>query len=263
MLRRTLLVLLGLTLLRWPVAAAVNAMLPDVMTAPEVNYLAAMLQSLLMFALPGWLLKPGWHMPVLTGRERLGWGMVCVGAALVWRAVVTPLHAWWTDVLGLATTPIVMPGDWPVQLLAILAYAVIPAICEELFFRGALLPRLLQCASRMQALTLTTLLFALMHANPAGLPGHLLSSLLFSLLMLHSGRIIVPIAAHMVYNLSALYWPETGAFVPWVCGAAMLGFTVWLLIRQPKGQERRMDVGDGMLCAAAVTVLALQYLFAM
>lgn len=263
MLRWTLVMLLALALLRWPVAAAVNALLPDVSTAPEVNYLAAMLQSLLMFALPGWLLKPCWHMPDLSGRERLGWGMVCVGAALVWRAVVTPLHVWWTGALGLTTTPIVMPGDGWTQGLAILAYAVIPAIGEELFFRGALLPRLLQCGSRGQALTLTTLLFALMHASIAGLPGHLLSSLLFSLLMLHSGRIIVPIAAHMVYNLSALYWPETGAAVPWLSGAAMLGFTAWLLIRQPQGQERRLNTGDGMLCAVAVAVLAALYLFGM
>lgn len=259
MLRRTLLVLLGLTLLRWPVAAAVNAMLPDVTTAPATNYAAAIVQSVLLFALPGVLLLPRWEKPA---REHGGFAMLICAAvtALLLRAVVTPLHGWWNALLGADASPVFLPADGWTRLLAVIALAVIPAVCEELLFRGALLTRLLQCASRTQAVLLTALLFALMHGSLGGLPGHLLSGLLFTLLMLHTGSLAVPMAAHALYNLSALYRPETPAFVPWVCGAALVAVFAWMILRAPRGRERRLEWREWLLTGAVLLAMAGQYL---
>lgn len=260
MLRRTLLVLLSLTLLRWPVSAAVRMMLPDVSAAPAANYFAAMAQSLLLFALPGRLLMPRWVRKEQDNHDL--WGELAPGlaAVLMCRAVVTPLQAVGAKLLGAETTPIFVPADGPVQMLAILALAVMPAVCEELFFRGAVLPRLLQCASRWQAVLLTTLLFALMHGSLAGVAGHLLSGLLFSLVMLQTGRVEIPMLLHLFYNLSALVWPETPWWVP-VFGAVVLLALLWRLIRRaPRGQERQICLSDALLCAAVLGVMAVQYL---
>ena len=51
--RLTLLVALALALLRAPLAAAMQALLPDLALAPQTNYAAMIAQSLLLFALPG------------------------------------------------------------------------------------------------------------------------------------------------------------------------------------------------------------------
>lgn len=259
LLRWMLLVLLGLTLLRWPVAAVVRAMLPDVTAAPTANYLAAIVQSALLFALPGALLLPRWEKPA-QARKGSVMLLCAAGTALLLRAVVTPLHGWWHALLRADALPIFLPADGWTRLLAVIALAVVPAICEELLFRGALLTRLLQCASRWQAVLLTTLLFALMHGSPGGLPGHLLSGALFTLLMLHTGSLAVPMAAHAVYNLSALYWPDTSAFVQWACGATMAAVFAWLILRAPKGRDRLLEWREWLLTGAVLLAMAGQYL---
>lgn len=253
----TLLTLLGLTVLRWLLAAVVAMMLPDVTEAPAANYIALMLQSVLLFALPGWLLVPCWKRPQLRGRLGVCWAGAL--ATLLLRATVTPLHSWMSTLRGAEATPIFLPADGWTRVLAILALAIVPAVCEELFFRGALLSRLLQCASCWQAALITVLIFALMHGTPLGLPGHLLSGLLFTLLMLHTGRLLVPMAAHALYNLSALCWPETPAFVPWVCGGALAVVLVWFAIRTPRGRRRQLGKRELLLAAALLLVMAAQY----
>ena len=256
----TLLATLLLALLRIPVTLAVQALLPDVTVNPAVNYLAAMAQSLLMFALPGWLLKPDWRMPPAEGKEKLGWALVSAGAAMTVRAVVTPLNAGWSALLGSESQVRLVAGSGGEWALMILALVIVPALAEEIFFRGALLPNLLQGASRMQALLLTTLLFALMHGSLPGLPGHLLISLLLTLLMMHSGRLIVPVGVHMLFNLLALCCPEIPAAAGWLCGILLAALLGWLLVRLPRGKARRMTAADVLCAAAVLAVMAGMYL---
>lgn len=257
--RATLYLLLGLTLLRIPLALALQALLPDASVAPEVSYMASAVQSVLMFALPGWLLMPQWRMNVQNG---CAWRSlaVCFLAAVLTRVVATPLNAWWTETVGAATSVLPVPEDVGGMLLMVLAVAVLPAIAEELFFRGALLTNLLQVASRTQALLLTTLMFALMHGSLAGLPGHLLVSLVLTLLMLHTGRLIVPMAAHLAFNLMALVGTDVSAVSAWVSGALLAALVIALLLRLPRGRERRLPVGEWMLCGAVLAAMTLQYL---
>lgn len=258
--RRALLALLGLTLLRTPIALLVNALLPSVTDAPEINYAVSLLQSLLLFALPGWLLRPRQKAPAWRGREWLGWGALSVSAALCARTVVTPLNRCWSGWLRAEVTPLTMPEGLPSQLLMILALAVVPAVAEELFFRGALLTSLMQSGAQTQAVALTTLMFALMHGSLAGMPGHLLTSLLLTLLMLHTGRLAVPVTVHLVYNLSALFGPETAMLLPWFCGAALLALILWLSLRQEWRGKAKLQPGDGWLSAAILLLMGAQYL---
>ena len=63
------------------------------------------------------------------------------------------------------------PGELAVALLVV---AVVPALSEEFFFRGVLLPRLARHFSPAAAILLGGALFALVHGDLASLPGHLL-----------------------------------------------------------------------------------------
>ncbi len=255
--RASLLTLWLIVLLRLPLTLMVQRLLPA--GAPEATYGASMAMSLLLFALPGGLLKLKWEKTPIKPREGLGWLLLSVGAALTARAVATPLNAWWAQWIGAETTafPMETGAAW---LLMALALAIVPAVAEELFFRGALLPNLLRGGSVLWAAAVTTLSFALMHGSLAGLPGHLLISLLLTMLMLHSGRVIVPITVHAVYNLSALIWPETSLWVPVLCGLLLTGLLVYLLVRMPRGQERRCGPADMLLAMAALLMLGAQYL---
>lgn len=260
--RRVLAVTLALTVLRLPVAVLMQALLPDISVAPVANYVALLMQSVFMFGLPGVLLM-GREKPAAPAKAWLGWGAVCIAGALLARAVATPLNGWWSTLLGAKPTAIPAAGDAAVLVLQVLALAVIPAVAEELFFRGALLTALEECCPRWQATAVTTLVFALMHGSLAGLPGHLLISLLLTLLMQHTGRVIIPVAAHLLFNLSALCWPELPAAAPFVCGLALCALMGWLVARSPRGTEERLLAGEMLLCSAILLLQTVQYLLQM
>ena len=258
--RLTLLTLMGLTMVRLPLALALRTLLPDASVNPEMNYVASILQSLLMFALPALLLMPLWRRGEAEKKWSPGGCLLLAGIAVLARLVATPLNAEWAQMLGapMAALPAV---DGPAgMVLMLLAAVVIPAVAEELFFRGALLTNLLRSGSRMQALVLTTVMFALMHGSLAGLPGHLIISLLLTLLMMHIGHLAAPMAAHMLYNLLALGRWELGQVVPWVLGGMLAVLLGWLLMRLPRGQKRRLLLTEWLLCAVILLAMALQYL---
>lgn len=258
MTRVVLLTVLALTALRVPVGLALQAMLPDTQMAA---FVASMLQSVALFAVPGLVLAPSWRAPEMKAKDGFAWAMLTVGAALAARAAITPLNAVWAGMVDAAPNLIAAPEDPVGRLVMILALAVVPAVSEELFFRGALLPRLLQSASRWQALYLTTLMFALMHGSLAGLPGHLLISLLLTLTMMHSGRLLIPMGVHLLFNLLALIWPEGTVWLGWGGGILLAVLLVCLLVRLPRGKDRRLPLAEGLICAMTLLVMAAQYVF--
>ena len=258
--RLTLLVALALALLRAPLAAAMQALLPDLAQAPLMNYAAMIAQSLVLFALPGCLLMPAWRTQRRTARESWIWVLLALGLAALARAVSTPLNAWWAEKLG-APGSLLPRAEGPLEnAVQLLAVAVIPAAAEEIFFRGALLTNLLQRGSRTQALLLTTAMFALMHGSLPGLPGHLLISLVLTLLMLCGGRLYAPVLAHMVYNLLALAGATLPAWTAWLAGGLLLAALAWLLTHLPMGKARRLPWQEWALCGLTLAAMAAQYL---
>lgn len=257
--RMTLRALMVLSLLRIPTSLLIQALLPDVSQAPEANYLAALLQSLLMFALPGMLLMPAWHKGRDEGGMQPGFLLMALLAVVLTRSVASPLNHWWAGLLGVTGTMLPAPQNLLSLVLMLLAVAIGPAVAEEIFFRGALLTNLLRSGSRMQALVLTTLMFALMHGSLPGLPGHLLISLVLTLLMMHTGRLLVPILGHSVYNLLALRRVDMPVEAVAGCALALLGVLAWLLLRLPRGQERCLTRWEGVICAGVLAMMAAQY----
>lgn len=253
-----LLTLLCLVLLKMPLAYLLSLLLPDASQAPVVHMVASMAQSLVLFALPGLLLYQDGR--AQAGRAHWQWMLVVLLSALLARAALTPLNRWWAEWLSLETSQIpAASGSWE-MLLQALAYAVVPAVAEELFFRGALLPRLQRCCGRTAAVGLTALFFALMHGSLAGLPGHLVVGLLLTLLAVASGSVAVPMAAHLCYNLTALCWPGTAWLVPVCAGAALAVLCAVMAVRVPRHQERRMSSTEMLLCGLILLAMAAQYL---
>lgn len=253
-LRWTLLVLLGLTLIRMPQQALLQLLLPAAEAAPELNYMVSIAQSLLLFALPGWLLMRGERPEPIGNRRLTDWLLAAVPAAVLARLALSSLNLLWSGLLGLDTPAIPQVHGMAGRVLQVLALAVAPAVAEEIFFRGALLRNLQKQYGKHTALWLTTLLFALMHGSVGGLPGHLGISLLLTLLALHSGSLAVPVLVHLIYNLLPFYL-QGGAL-----GALLLlaGLLAVLIRRVPAGGSC-LQGRESLLAGAILAVMTLQY----
>lgn len=254
--RKVLLLLLALTLLKRPADIALAALLPDPSVEALPQLVGGMVMTLLLMGLPAWLLRP-WTSPRLT-RTRTVWADVVVGvlAAVLVRMAMTPVDAAWQSLLGVATGGLTMPDSLTVTLVKIAALVIVPALAEEAFFRGALLTGLLDGSRRVTAVLLTTLAFALMHGNAAVLPSLLTASLLLTLLMLQSGRIVVPVAAHLVFNLTALIWIDIPLWGSILAGVLLIVLTACLIARLPRIVHQPMKWADGLIAAAALAVMA-------
>lgn len=86
----------------------------------------------------------------------------------------------------------------------ILAYAALPAICEELLFRGILSAEYERHGVSVSILT-STLLFACLHFNFGGFPVYLFSGIVLSITTYFCRSISGAVIAHFIYNLFGLF----------------------------------------------------------
>lgn len=96
-----------------------------------------------------------------------------------------------------------IPADPRGLTVCILYAAVLPGVCEELLFRGALLPAFEQGGTR-HARVVTALLFALLHGNIIGLPTQFLLGLILADIVICSDSIYGGMIFHTVYNAALL-----------------------------------------------------------
>ena len=108
---------------------------------------------------------------------------------------------------------------------------------------------------RATAALLTTTFFALMHGSAANLPSLLVISLMLTLLMLHTGRLAVPMTAHLVYNLTALNWGSLPGWGSILCGAGLIALMAYICVRQPRVAHPPMKGMDGVIAAATVGLM--------
>lgn len=255
--RRTLLTLLGIALLTRPVDMLLSAMLPDAAVTPVPQCIGGMIAAALLLGLPAWLLRP-WTSPRLT-QQKSAWPclLMAAAAALLTRAAMPPVDSAWQAWLNLTPDALPVPESVPAAMLYLAALVIVPAMVEEAFFRGALLTGLLDGSRRITAVLLTMVTFALMHGSVANLPSLLVFSLMLTLLMLHAGHIAIPMAAHLVYNLTALGGVNVPLWGSILCGALLTGLGACLCIRQPRVAHQPMKWPDGMIAVLTLAVLIL------
>lgn len=89
-------------------------------------------------------------------------------------------------------------------LLVTVVFAVTPAVCEELFFRGYIQQNYTRSMSTRSAVMLTGFIFALFHLSAANLLPLALLGWYIGYIYAATGNLAVPVAAHFANNLAAL-----------------------------------------------------------
>jgi membrane protease YdiL (CAAX protease family) len=99
------------------------------------------------------------------------------------------------------------PKDAVDAVLSVAAIAVFPAVCEEILFRGVVLPSFARGMGAMAAVMASALLFGLIHVDLAGdavaftrIPFAILVGAGLGLLRVRSGSLVPPILGHAVLN---------------------------------------------------------------
>ncbi len=145
-----------------------------------------------------WPSGRGWAS--LPGAFFLGSGLFLLGAMTIrWLVGDTPSAAA-DELAGKLTALLTETPAW----LAVLVLAVIPAICEELVFRGWMLSALegeRPSARRQFAAVVTqAALFGVVHLLPERLPTTFAMGLVLGWLALHTGSLLPGILCHAVHN---------------------------------------------------------------
>ena len=95
------------------------------------------------------------------------------------------------------------PANTQELILAVCSIAVIPAICEEFMFRGAVLPAFEGYGTR-RAMLVSALLFATLHGSIVGLPAQLLLGVILAVLVFWTDSIYAGLIYHTVHNSAIL-----------------------------------------------------------
>lgn len=95
-------------------------------------------------------------------------------------------------------------GTVPTKLYLILAYAVLPAICEEFVFRGILCHEY-ERGGVLRAIVFSSLFFGMLHFNIINLPVYLFAGAVLAMTLYATRSILGCVLAHFLYNLFGLF----------------------------------------------------------
>lgn len=154
-------------------------------------------------------------------------------------------------------------------ILAVVVACILPAINEELIFRGLLAKGLAQKLGNLPAVLLTGLLFALFHGSPLQTLHQFVLGCLLSMVAISSGSVVLPVLAHLFNNVVALvlalYVEPTNFYVhyKWLVlgiGGALLAALGYLCIRQfklPQSQVEKANTSPTDLLLVAVGLFSI------
>lgn len=182
------------------------------------------------------------------GRPRKGVWFPAMGVCLGVCSLSNYLSSWITMLLR-KSFPEAVPvyrADIPSQgvgmILGLISVAVLPAVMEELLFRGAILQSLRPFGDGF-AIVVSALAFTLCHTTVPQLIPALLAGLLFGFFTVLSGSLWVTVCIHCFYNLLAAAVELTG-----VMGGAENQMAVSFSI----------TAGSLLWCVAGLTMLAFR-----
>jgi membrane protease YdiL (CAAX protease family) len=264
--RSVLILLLITVLLRTGLTFGINLLVSEqAFNQTEIYYAFTMLQEIVMFGLPVfafiYFFRPR-YMPVLKKQlayPAFGAAVRTVLAAVVGAWALQLYISLWSlllEALNLQmwVQEMPLPENGAQIILALAAVGIVPAVLEELMFRGALLEGLKRELLPKTALILTALLFAFMHGSVTGLPAHVALGLVITLLAIKQNNLQLPMIYHFSHNAASLmismYFRNAmegvdldaqaqalqgASMLPAVLGvlsmALMATFAFWLLIR--------------------------------
>ena len=129
--------------------------------------------------------------------------------------------------------------------VSFLSIAIIPAICEELVFRGVMLPLLAKITRNIHAAVwITAMLFSLIHVQFYGFLPRMIMGALLGYFVVWSGSLWTSILAHFINNASAFFMfryfgtletPENSVFSHWLFyAAAAMAFAALVVYARKK-----------------------------
>ena len=103
------------------------------------------------------------------------------------------------------TEPVIDAGGNPVyDISAVIAFVIIPAVCEETMFRSVL-PREYEKYGALFACVISSAAFAMVRFSFALLPVYFFAGVILYIITKASGSIFFPVTAHAFYNFFNLY----------------------------------------------------------
>ena len=141
------------------------------------------------------------------------------------------------DKIGYKTTSLGYELNTPSNyLISLISLAVIPAICEELIFRGILV-NALKSKGEIFAIILSSVMFSIFHFSPAQLIYPICFGLILSIVYLRTKNILFPILLHFINNalsISIQYFSNSsgGTFSHSASNLiyAIITFAIWFLL---------------------------------
>lgn len=97
-------------------------------------------------------------------------------------------------------------------IINMFAFCIIPAIFEELMFRGILLKSLHNRYSSKTAIIISSIVFSFFHLEPSNILLHIILGIILSEVTISTNSIIVPIFSHFFNNALALGLNTTNIF---------------------------------------------------
>lgn len=104
---------------------------------------------------------------------------------------------------------LVLPEDIIGTVFYVLNLTVVPAIFEEIAFRGVLMQSLRRFGDSFALLT-SSILFALVHISPLSMPNAFLMGLVIGYFVLFTGSVHTGMIIHLVHNLFSLLISQLG-----------------------------------------------------
>lgn len=119
-----------------------------------------------------------------------------------------------------------------------IAFSLLPALCEELLFRRAVLGKLLQSFSAGWAVVLSAALFALLHGSLENLIAPFVIGLLLGYVVVISGKLWPALLVHVVSNTYSFYFElllylrgaETGRVLFFLFNIALLLVSIYVTL---------------------------------
>lgn len=160
------------------------------------------------------------------------WGLI----SFFLLSVILNYFQWFITKLGYSTDPDPFTLNSVKDLLiCYVSLAIIPAICEELLFRGVII-NCLRHKGEIFAVILSAVMFAIFHFSPLQLVYPICWGLLLGIVYLRTKNILFPMIMHFINNALSLtlqyFMTSSGTFEPstFLTVYAIVTFAIWALV---------------------------------
>jgi membrane protease YdiL (CAAX protease family) len=237
---------------------------PDSGVPVEKAWLASILQSIFTFAVPALIYanvfpaerfgffrlnRPAGGMKILFGVLTMILFLPVINQGATWldNAITNVDLRQFEDELTKINNWLFQMPTFGSFLFCLFANALVPAVCEELFFRAGI-QQILTEHARIKHIPIfaTALIFTFFHANPVALPYIFVAGLILGYTFYWTGSLRITIIMHFAFNGTSVlidylnqhntavqnYQPGIPLFVICLLGAGVFFFMLWKKARQ-------------------------------